>query len=373
MSSATRPAGPYPAPRTPRAERPRRGELARAADRGRRARRRRGRAAWTATSCSSTARFPASWCAPRSCASKRDYANARAVEVLEPSPDRVPQRCDHEGQRVPGLALAGAALRAPARAQAGAGRRRADAARRPGRASSWSRSSPTADPWRYRNKMEYSFGDVRRMERWRSASTRRGRWDAVDDARDCMLASERSNAVRNLVRDWCAAQGLSAIDRRTREGLPAQPGRARGTPHAATCSCGSSRQPATSSRGALRGASRARFPAPTCCGPAPTGWPRSRRAATPRSWPGSSGLHEELCGLRFRISPEAFFQTNTEMAERLYGLARDYAALDGRERVLRPLLRHRDAQPGAGAARRRGLGRRHRRRRRSPTRSRTRA
>ena len=24
-------------------------------------------------------------------------------------------------------------------------------------------------------------------------------------------------------------------------------------------------------------------------------------------------------GLRFRISPDAFFQTNTEMAERLYG------------------------------------------------------
>jgi len=34
--------------------------------------------------------------------SKRDYANARAVEVLEPSPDRVPQRCDHGGRPCPG-------------------------------------------------------------------------------------------------------------------------------------------------------------------------------------------------------------------------------------------------------------------------------
>ena len=32
----------------------------------------------------------------------------------------------------------------------------------------------------------------------------------VDDARDCMLASERSNAVRNLVRDWCRERGLDA-------------------------------------------------------------------------------------------------------------------------------------------------------------------
>ena len=48
---------------------------------------------------------------------------------------------------------------------------------------------------------------------------------------------------------------------------------------------------------------------------------------------GSAVLHEELCDLRFRISPEAFFQTNTETAELLYGLARDYAQLTGGERV----------------------------------------
>ena len=37
---------------------------------------------------------------------------------------------------------------------------------------------------------------------------------------------------------------------------------------------------------------------------------------------GSAKLEEELSGLRFRISPDAFFQTNTEMAERLYGIGR---------------------------------------------------
>ena len=42
---------------------------------------------------------------------------------------------------------------------------------------------------------------------------------------------------------------------------------------------------------------------------------------------------EELAGLRLEISPEAFFQTNTEMAERLYGVAADYAGLQGWERV----------------------------------------
>ena len=42
---------------------------------------------------------------------------------------------------------------------------------------------------------------------------------------------------------------------------------------------------------------------------------------------GGTDIDEELevggRRLRFKISPEAFFQTNTEMAEKLYGLAAD--------------------------------------------------
>jgi 23S rRNA (uracil1939-C5)-methyltransferase len=49
---------------------------------------------------------------------------------------------------------------------------------------------------------------------------------------------------------------------------------------------------------------------------------------------GQAVLEEELAGLRFRISPDAFFQTNTEMAERLYGAAAELAGLTGREKVI---------------------------------------
>jgi 23S rRNA (uracil1939-C5)-methyltransferase len=49
---------------------------------------------------------------------------------------------------------------------------------------------------------------------------------------------------------------------------------------------------------------------------------------------GPAFLEEELSGLSFRISPDAFFQTNTEMAEVLYGAAVELAALTGRERAL---------------------------------------
>jgi 23S rRNA (uracil1939-C5)-methyltransferase len=48
---------------------------------------------------------------------------------------------------------------------------------------------------------------------------------------------------------------------------------------------------------------------------------------------GSDRLEEEIGGMRVRISPDAFFQTNTEMAERLYRLAIEYAAPAASDRV----------------------------------------
>jgi 23S rRNA (uracil1939-C5)-methyltransferase len=48
---------------------------------------------------------------------------------------------------------------------------------------------------------------------------------------------------------------------------------------------------------------------------------------------GSESIEEELGALRLRISADAFFQTNTEMAETLYGTVVEYASLRGFERV----------------------------------------
>ena len=68
-------------------------------------------------------------------------------------------------------------------------------------------------------------------------------------------------------------------------------------------------------------------------------WTRSRSLAettaggeTELVW-GEAELPERLGELDLRISAEAFFQTNTEMAELLYGIAGEYAALQGWERV----------------------------------------
>ena len=48
---------------------------------------------------------------------------------------------------------------------------------------------------------------------------------------------------------------------------------------------------------------------------------------------GEEAIEEELVGLRFRVRPNAFLQTNTEMCEVLYGIAAEYAELTGNETV----------------------------------------
>ena len=49
---------------------------------------------------------------------------------------------------------------------------------------------------------------------------------------------------------------------------------------------------------------------------------------------GDACIEDTMCGLRFRISPLAFYQVNTAQAERLYRQAMSFAALTGKEIVV---------------------------------------
>ena len=49
---------------------------------------------------------------------------------------------------------------------------------------------------------------------------------------------------------------------------------------------------------------------------------------------GKGYIEDVLCGLRFRISPNSFYQINSEQTERLYQKAIEFAGLSGKERVL---------------------------------------
>lgn len=49
---------------------------------------------------------------------------------------------------------------------------------------------------------------------------------------------------------------------------------------------------------------------------------------------GKGQISDVLCGVEFDLSPQSFYQVNSPGAERLYGVAADFAALTGEETVI---------------------------------------
>ena len=63
---------------------------------------------------------------------------------------------------------------------------------------------------RYRNKLEYSFGEAEDGELRARLPPRPAAGDLIDDVTEDVLASERVNDVREAVKAWCREEGLSA-------------------------------------------------------------------------------------------------------------------------------------------------------------------
>jgi 23S rRNA (uracil1939-C5)-methyltransferase len=320
---------------------------------------------------------------------KRSYAHARVVEILQPSPERIPPTAKHPG--VPWQVLRYERQLQIKHEQV------EDALRRIGKLDGFELQEivPALQQWRYRNKLEYSFGQSPDGNPSRDGGGTGGRaagelvcgfhapsgWNMVEPMDDCLLASERGNRAREAALRWCRAQGLLAWSRGGRPGG----GRARGEEHEHEQEVDArdgedvrrSREDVRRSReqrtgpapdgrpflrnlvvregrhsgklqvrlvstdgelevGALAAALVAELGEDTLSGVL---WTRSSALAettaggeTELVW-GEAELPERLGELDLRISSEAFFQTNTEMAETLYGIVADYAALEGWERV----------------------------------------
>src|SRR3954468_5493676 len=252
---------------------------------------------------------------------KRAYAEAQAIEILEPSPDRIAPRADHPG--APWQVLPYERQLEVKHAQV------EEALQRLGHLENLTVEPivGAAQEWRYRNKAEFSFGTGvgGSLE---CGFHPPGRWYEVAPMDECLLVSERADAARRAVLDWAREQGLSAYDRRTRGGLlrnlVVREGRRTGELQLRLV-LGDGEIDEASLAAAVDAeglfVTRTSHLAETTAG------------GKTHLVSGSRVLNEELAGLRFRISPEAFFQTNTEMAEVLYGVAGEAAALTGFERV----------------------------------------
>ena len=247
--------------------------------------------------------------------SRRGFGEASAIELVDPSPDRVPDRCTHDGDPCPGAPWQGL----PYERQLAEKQRQVDEAlRRLGGLERFELApiAPAMERWRYRNKLEYSFGQ--RNDRLVLGFHRRGSWSQVIDIDDCLLASERNNAARNQVRAWARGEAIPGYDPAAGAGVLRNLVVREGT-----------RTGRLQTRLVTAPASFARPPVDLhTVVEGPGGGTAGRTGVL-----GEEFLEEELAGIRFRISHSAFFQTNTEMAERLCRIAADAAHLSGRERV----------------------------------------
>ena len=73
-------------------------------------------------------------------------------------------------------------------------------------------------PWRYRNKMEYSFGSDE-SGRLLLGLHKRGSWREIIEIEDCWLAPPEVNRARQAVATACRALGLPPYSQLTHEGL----------------------------------------------------------------------------------------------------------------------------------------------------------
>lgn len=288
---------------------------------------------------------------------KRAYAHARTVEILQPGPERIEPHADHPG--VPWQVL-------PYERQLQVKREQVDdALRRIGRLSGYELQEivPAVQQWRYRNKLEYSFGSGPGGQLICGFHAPAG-WNRVVAIEDCMLASQLGNRAREVALQWARDQRLGAWERAV--GPPAE----RGIGPAAERDAQTERVgrvgPASDGRARLRNlvvregrhTNKLQIRLVTTPGELEIDslanalvtalgedvlsgllWTCTRSLAestgggeTQLVW-GDAQLPERLGEMELRISPQAFFQTNTEMAEVLYGIAAEYAALKGYERV----------------------------------------
>jgi 23S rRNA (uracil1939-C5)-methyltransferase len=259
---------------------------------------------------------------------QRRHAEALVTEVVEPGPQRVDAPCAHYpacgGCRFQDLAYEAQVAAKQAQVE--------EALRRIGglEAPSLETIVPAEEIFHYRNKLEYSFTQLE--DGPAIGFHKAGRWDEVLEIERCWLTTDLGNAIRNRVREWARAERLVAYDQADQSGylrhLVVREGRNTGQVLVQLVTAARERFDTGHFVDVLRAFPEVRS----------IHWAENTSAAEVTNLPtqllwGEEAIEEQLCGLRFRVRPNAFLQTNTRMAERLYELAREYAGLSGNETV----------------------------------------
>src|SRR5438132_4404428 len=260
---------------------------------------------------------------------KRSHAEALATEIVRPGPQRVEAPCEHfpacGGCRFQDLEYSAQLAQKHSQVR--------DAFQRiAGIAEPPLEEIVPCEPeiFHYRNKMEYSFsqtpdGPVLGLHR-------AGRWDEVLDIRKCWLTTDFGNDLRDAVRNWAREEGLAAYSQEDGSGylrhLVVREGRNTGQALVQLVTGPGEHFDTGYFVDVVR-----RFPEVRSVHWAVNDTPSEvTNLPTKLLW-GEEAIEEELLGVRFRVRPNAFLQTNTEMAAVLYELAVEFAGLTGGETV----------------------------------------
>lgn len=191
--------------------------------------------------------------------------------------------------------------------------------------------------WHYRNKMEFTFSENRAGERFLGLMLKNGK-GRVFHLTECHLAHPAAVEILKAVRAWWDESSLTAFRPMRGEGtlrtLTVRSSITKGELMVILTVSGRAEDaPPEGEINRFVKAVQALYPEASL-------YLRVHQAI--RGQPtqiyemhlaGSEVIHEELSGLAFSVSPQAFFQPNSEQAERLYKRAIELAALTGHEVV----------------------------------------
>jgi 23S rRNA (uracil1939-C5)-methyltransferase len=259
---------------------------------------------------------------------QRRHAEALATEVLQPGPQRVEAPCAHY-PACGGCRFQDLAYEAQAASKEG---QVADALRRIGGIAEPPLEPilPAEEVFHYRNKLEYSFTQLE--DGPTLGFHKAGRWDEVLEIERCWLTTDLGNAIRNAVREWARGDRLVAYDQSEHAGylrhLVVREGRNTGQVLVQLVTGPGEKFDTGGFVDVLRA-----FPEVRSIHWSVNDSPAEVTNLPTRLLWGDEAIEEELCGVRVRVRPNAFLQTNTRMAEHLYELAREFASLTGEETV----------------------------------------
>lgn len=201
------------------------------------------------------------------------------------------------------------------------------------------------EQFNYRNKLEFTFSEKRFLTREEIGSTADiehtpalgfhvpGLFDKVVDIEECKLQGTPSNEIRNAIKQYALKHHLSFYNIRGQEGFLR-------TLIIRTASTGEVMvilafgHEDTAAREGLLEALKAQFPQITSLMYVIN--EKLNDSLTDQKiicYSGRDHIFEEMEGLRFKIGPKSFYQTNSGQAYQLYAKTRELAGLTGGETV----------------------------------------